>query len=198
MKTNHGVAIVSLLFLKFVMGAFATQPDFECAISSDRDTYRVGEVPVIKVRITNKSDKEVVLVGALEGSAMGWRSPRCNLELLTAAGKPVSPLPTGCAVLKSLGVTDFVAVPRGSEFDPFAKGFFPPPQITPFFFPIRKPGTYIIRFQYTTSNRIQDYLGSERIRGQNSVTPDIQRLFARVPKIDIKSNELKLRFTPKP
>ena len=180
------------------MCAFAAQPDFECAISADRDTYRVGQTPKITVRITNKSAKEIVLVGALDGSALGWRAPQCNLEILDLKGKPVAPLPKGCLNLKGLGTSDFVPVPPGEAFNPFGEGFFPPAQIQPFFFPIRKPGTYIVRFRYTTSPRIEDYFGAERLRAAHTATPEIQRLFERVPKVDLKSNELILKFTAKP
>jgi len=34
--------------------------------------------------------------------------------------------------------------------------------------------------------------------GRTNATPEIQSLFERVPKLELKSNELKLTFTAKP
>jgi hypothetical protein len=96
--------------------------------------------------------------------------------------------------------TDFVVVPDGETFNPFGKGFFPPLQLERL--AVTTPGVYTFRFSYATSDRVEDYLGDARppagLSGiYDPVTPEIRRLFERVPKLELKSNELKLRFTAK-
>ena len=188
-------SIVCTFLFSFVLHrAVAADAAFDCVIASDRTTYAVGEVPNITFRITNKSTKEVLLVGSLDGSTTNRRFPKCQFEILDAAGKPVT-LPLAlCGNMNVLKTTDFVAVPAGGTFNPFGKGFFPPHQF--YRFPVTVPGDYTLRFSYSTSERVQDYFGDDR--GQPNAAPEIQRLFERVPKLDLKSNELKLTFTAKP
>ena len=45
------------------------------------------------------------------------------------------------------------------------------------------------------SNDIRDYLGDERQSGQGRVAPNIRRLFEQVPKRELRSNDLILKFT---
>lgn len=191
MKTIISTLLVSAV--AFV--AMAADSAFDCIITSDRATYTVGEIPIISVSITNKSTAEVILVGSLDGSDVGWRSPTCQLEILDAAGKPVTSQMGRCGNMNILRTADFVAVPAGGTFNPFGAGFFAPHQF--YQFPVTKPGDYTLRFYYSTSDRIQDYFGDERMMGRTNASPDIQRLFKRVPKLELKSNELKLKFTPK-
>jgi len=190
-------SIVPTLLLSVVIHcAVAADTAFDCVIASDRTTYSVGEVPNITFRITNKSPKSVVLVGSLDGSTGGGRSPKCRFEILDAAGKLVTLPVFGCGNMNVLKTTDFVTVPAGDTFNPFGNGFFPPVQF--YRFPVTQPGDYTFRFSYSTSDRVEDYFGDERMSGQKIAAPEIQRLFERVPKLDLKSNELKLKFTSKP
>jgi hypothetical protein len=176
--------------------AVAAESAFDCVIASERTAYAVGEVPNITVRITNRTAKSVVLVGSLDGSTAGRRSPKCRFEIFDAAGKLVTLPVFGCGNMNILRTTDFVTVPAGDTFNPFGKGFFPPVQF--YRIPVTKPGDYIFRFSYSTSDRVEDYFGDERMSGQKIAAPEIQRLFERVPKLDLKSNELKLKFTARP
>jgi hypothetical protein len=168
----------------------AAEPQFDCTITSDRTTYEVGEVPKITFLIVNKSGKDVVLVGSLDGSDVGWRFPKCRLEILDKGGRPVTNQVLRCGNMNTLKTNDFVLVPAGENFNPFGKGFFRPAELVQF--PVTTPGEYIFRFNYSTSNRLQDYFGDEA-----NAAPEIQRLFERVPKLELKSNELKLKFTAK-
>lgn len=188
--------VLTFLFSVVIHCSLASDAAFDCIIASERTTYSVGEVPNITFRITNKSTKEVVLVGSLDGSTTDRRFPKCRFEILDSAGKPVT-LPLAlCGNMNVLRTTDFVVVPAGGTFNPFGKGFFGPVQF--YRFPITVPGDYTLRFSYSTSDRVQDYFGDERMSGQTTAAPEIQRLFERVPKLDLKSNELKLTFTAKP
>jgi hypothetical protein len=98
--------------------------------------------------------------------------------------------------MNTLRTNDFVVVPTGGAFNPFGNGFFRPNQFDRF--PVTVPGDYTLRFSYTTSDRLEDFFGDERMMDRPNTTPEIQRLFERVPKLDLKSNELKLTFTAKP
>jgi len=198
-RFSRSMKTVFLTFLiaKFTLRVVAADSEFECVITADRTTYSVGEVPKVTFRIHNKTDKEVVLVGSLDGSDVGWRFPKCRLEILDAAGKPVTTPVARCGNMNPLRTTHFVVVPAGNAFDPFGKGFFGPMQLQGHIFPITTPGDYTLRFYYTTTtDRVEDYFGDERALIKAS--PEIQHLFERVPKLDLKSNELKLKFIPKP
>jgi hypothetical protein len=188
---------VVLTFLLSIVLHWAVAADtaFDCVIAADRTTYAVGEVPNITFRITNKSTKGVLLVGSLDGSTTNRRFPKCQFEILDAAGTPVNLPLVGCVNMNPLKTTDFVAVPAGATFNPFGKDFFGPYQFVRF--PVTVPGDYTLRFSYSTSDRIQDYFGDERMSGKTTAAQEIQRLFERVPKLDLKSNELKLTFTAK-
>jgi len=186
---------ITLLVSAVTFAAVGADSAFICIIASDRTNYAVGDVPTITVSITNRSAKEVILVGSLDGSNDGWRFPKCRLEILDAVGKPVTAPMARCGHMNVLRTADFVAVAAGGTFNPYGGGFFAPYQFHQF--PVTTPGDYTLRFYYSTSDRVQDYFGDERMMGRTNATPEIQRLFKRVPKLELKSNELKLKFTPK-
>jgi hypothetical protein len=187
---------LTFLFSVVIHCAVAADAAFDCMIASDRTSYSVGEIPNITFRITNKTTKEVVLVGSLDGSTTDRRFPKCRFEILDASGKVVTLPLSLCGNMNVLRTNDFVIVPAGGTFNPFGTDFFPPYQL--YQFPVTVPGDYTLRFSYTTSDRLQDYFGDERMMGRTNSTPEIQSLFKRVPKLELKSNELKLTFTAKP
>lgn len=188
--------IVALVVLASASGVGAADAAFECEISTDRTNLVIGQVPSLTVRIRNKTGGEVHLVGSLDGSTCGWRFPKCRLEILDPAGRSVA-LPLGrCGNMNALRTDDFVRVRAGDSFYPFGLGFFRPSEFSRF--PVTTPGEYTVRFHYTTSDRLQDYFGDERRRVGTQVSPEIQRLFEKVPKLELQSNSLKLHFTAKP
>jgi len=187
--------ILSLCLLAGGLGTAAADPDFTCAITSSRTTYEVGEVPDLAFRVINHSAEDVVLVGSLDGSTANMRYPRCVVEILDASGEKVGGPYMRCGNMNNLSVADFILVPAGMGFDPYGKGFFSPPSLA--WWPIKDPGEYTLRFHYATSDSIQDYFGDERWDKRYRGTPEIRRLFERVPKVDLVS-ELKLTFAPKP
>jgi hypothetical protein len=142
------------------------------------------------VRIRNSSSSEVYLVGSLDGSDMGWRYPKCGFEVFGPDGSPVVHEGALCDVTNGIGVVDFVKVPAEGSFDPLTEGFFIPYQLIRF--PAETPGIYTVRFYYSTAtDDIQDYQGGQRGRRPSQ---EVQRLFERVPKLDLESNDLKLTF----
>jgi hypothetical protein len=190
--------IVALWTFALATCAMAQQGSgLECVITSGRTTYEVGDIPELTFRIINRSTKEVMLVGSLDGSGEGMRYPHCRVEINDKAGEPVTARYGRCGNMNSLRVADFVIVPPGQAFDPFGEGFFPPALLSPGYFPVKDPGLYSVRFHYSTSDRVQDYFGDERMEGLQSAPLEIQLLFERVPKVDLVSNELELTFLPK-
>ena len=190
--------LIALLFaFTSSFNVIAADTPFICSISAEKATITQGELPRVKVSITNKSGKDVHLVGSLDGSDVGWRFPKCGFELLDTAGKPVpQKQPMGrCGNMNKLKTTDFVKVAAGAEFNPFGQGFFGSWQL--YRFKQLPPGTYIFRFYYQTSTKgVQDYFGDERMMGQKTVAPEIQKLFEAVSLIDIKSNDLQITVQP--
>ena len=191
--------LIALLFaFTSSFSVIAADTPFTCSISAEKATIMQGEVPRVKVSIANKSGKDVHLVGSLDGSDVGWRFPKCGFELLDTAGEPVpQKQPMGrCGNMNTLETADFVKVAAGAEFNPFGQGFFGSWQL--YRFKQLPPGTYILRFYYQTSTKgVQDYFGDERMMGQKTVSPEIQKLFEAVPLTDIKSNDLQITVQPK-
>jgi hypothetical protein len=121
---------------------FADAPTL--TIAADAETYQVGQQPKLSISITNRSDKDVYLVGSLDGSTDERRFPKCRLEVLNSEGKPVTLELLGCGNMNKLRLEDFVAVLPSQAFDPFGKGFFAPYQM--YQFPVQRPGVYTVRF----------------------------------------------------
>ena len=88
-----------------------------------------------------------------------------------------------------LGEKDFVTVAPGTEFDP-CNGIKHPYQYENF--PPTNGGTYTFRYLYSTNTKlVDDYYGV----GVSEINPKkAKRLFERVPKLELMSNEVKLVF----
>jgi hypothetical protein len=196
MKTT---AALWLLFAWPVLATAADTP-FKCVLSAEKTTLAQGEIPILKVSISNDSGKDVHLVGSLDGSDLRRRFPHCILSLLDPMGKPLPRKgPIGvCGNMNRLRSADFVKIPAGSAFDLYGDGFFGSFEILR----IKElpPGTYILRFYYKTSTKaVQDYFGDERLTLSTEplvVSPEIQKLFESVPDVDIQSNDLKITVIP--
>ena len=142
----------------------------------------------------------------LDGSTAGWRFPKCRFEITDAAGKPVERRRTTiCGNMNMLRVENFVRVPAREVFSPFGEGFFSwlPYPVDFLDFGVRQePGTYTVRYYYSTSgDKVSDYFGDERIAAalsgkEFSVEPEIQRRFDQVPHVELRSKELKITFRP--
>lgn len=189
---------VLLIAFASSFNVIAADAPFTCTISAEKVSIVQGTVPRVNVAITNKSGKDVYLVGSLDGSEVGWRFPKCGFELLDAAGKPVPqkrPM-SRCGNMNALKTTDFAKVAEGAEFNPTGKGFFGSSQL--YRFRQLPPGTYILRFYYQTSTKsAEDYSGDLQRSRLKPVSPEIQELFEAVPLIDIKSNDLQITVQPK-
>jgi hypothetical protein len=198
---KHGsiLAFVFTCLLSVCLSNYAVtaDSDFECVLSSDRETYEVGQQPIFTVLITNKTSKETYLIGSLDGSTSDRRFPKCSFEVIDSDGKPVERAPElMCGNMNALRTEDFVAIAPGKSFDPFGKEFFTPYQFHAF--PVQQPGIYTVRFSYSTiSNQLSDYFGGPIVGGVKAAKLELQQLFNRIAHIQLKSNELKLTFNPK-
>ena len=187
------VAIISV-----ALTALATDTSFTCSISTTTPVVTVGERPNVKVVITNVTGKEVYLVGCLDGSDSGGRFPKCSFQLLDMEGNPIPEKEPriGCGSRNRLKTTDFVKVAPGAEFTPYGQGFFGSWEL--FRFSTLPPGDYVLRFHYQTSTKdVQDYFGDEKMMGQKTASPEIQKLYEAVPLVDVKSNDLRITVRSK-
>ena len=122
-----------------------------CRISADA-TCELGKAPRVTVKLTNRTRGEIMLVGSLDGSDCKMRYPPAYFEVIGPDGKSAVKGVGRCGNTNPLTVKDFVKVPAGGSFDPYAPvnghGFFGPPQLWGHNFDRR--GTYRIRFVYST------------------------------------------------
>ena len=165
--------------------------EFQCLISSSKKTYSLGELPEIKVSIINKSNRDVYLVGGLDGSERKIRKPYCYFTIKRPGDHPALSM-EGCGTVNPLRAEDFVLVKSGGIFDPYQSvddyGFFTSFQMS------RKAnfneaGIYIITFHYSTlAESLNDYAAYE------SNFKELQAKFERVPKIQLRSNTLTIEI----
>jgi hypothetical protein len=158
-------------------------PSLECIIRSEKKC-QLGSAPRVRVRIVNRTGREIVLVGSLDASDKQFRYPYCYYEVIGPDGKnAVKPAGVGCGNHNKLRSADFVKVAQRGEFDPYQKidrfGFFSAHQLHPSTFDV--PGKYRIRFIYcTTEKDIRKWEGKP--------DDELVKLFSQVPKITMKSN----------
>ena len=154
-----------------------------CSLASDKQTYHIGEVPKLSVRITNLTDRELCLIGSLDGSDCGWRYPHCSFEIATPYGRPR--WPGRCGNTNPLREKDFVKVSPGGLFDPYQQideyGFFHNALISERTF--KSAGEYRLRFVYCTGPK-----------GAAAGDNPLAELIAQVPKVRLVSNEITVRF----
>jgi hypothetical protein len=162
-----------------------------CVLTAE-PTGVVGRPHRIAVRLLNRTDAEILLVGCLDGSSWGKRFPHCRYEVTGPDGRPRSLRLVGCGNVNGLRADDFVAVPPRGEFDPFdpipGRGSFGTDELGGGLFDI--PGKYRIQFVYSTAaTEIGRWFG-------NAADPAIVALLARVPKVEVRSNVLELTVVP--
>jgi hypothetical protein len=177
-----------LVFVAFINADSIETVEFEAIITSDKNVYKIGEIPKIHVSIQNNSGKDVYLIGSLDGSDLKMRSPFCYFTI----EKPINfdhPI-ARCGNMNPLREDDFVLVKSGETFDPYQKGFF-----GSYKFDIKENfqfnGTYRITFYYSTKSRkLNEYFGDDYGIDKEKV----KQLFKKVPHIELTSNTLEIEF----
>lgn len=169
---------------------------FICILSSDKTIYKVGQVPKLEVQIINQSNNEIYLIGSLDGSAEKWRFPYCYFTI--DKPKVDTILFPRCGNTNPIRIEDFVLVKPKGKFNPFqsigGSGFFGDHTTTQKE-TFRNAGIYKIQFHYSTdTDNIGNFMGNfgQWSKGADSVK--IKSLLARVPKMDIISNRIEIKF----
>jgi hypothetical protein len=184
--------IVALALLYPYRPVNKTKPAFRCTISSVKKSYKVGEVPQLQVTITNESDKDVYLIGSLDGSDIQWRMPYCYFTLQKPVPGPDSPRVGRCKTLNPLRKEDFTLVKAGASFNPYQTidgyGFFEDHETL---LPSRfsQPGMYTIQFHYNSNS---GSFHQFRIAEKDSAL--LHTIFSKAAKVELSSNKLELRF----
>lgn len=163
----------------------------ECKIRCGSATCPLGGTPKINVALINRTRRPMVLVGSLDGSSERMRFPHCSFEVIGPDGKSATAQFTRCGFMNTLRVADFFTVQPGMSFDPHQNiddyGFFSASQLSPDTFSV--PGEYRIRYVYSTkSSSLKDWSGNDSVAGDAKIVG----MFAQVPKLDVRSNELKI------
>ena len=79
-----------------------TIPNLEVILKSDKEIYKSKDLrkhwqnyPIIDVNICNRSNNQIWLVRALDGSDVKWRFPHCYFEVFNSKGDNVKRLSWG-------------------------------------------------------------------------------------------------------
>lgn len=173
----------------------------ECTIQSS-PTCVQGEAPKILVKLTNRTNDEICLVSYLDGSECKMRYPHCSFEVKRPVNTPLAVLGR-CGNTNTLLEGNFVRVPKGGAFNPFANEWDGSPRADKEVFAsslrpdlFKTPGVYKIRFVYSTnSDDIKKWGGDGREKVAKD--PKLVELFDRVPKTDVISNEIEVTVVAK-
>ena len=201
-KPFHMKQLILIGFILTVLLAFKqnqTSVDtgiLTCTLQSDKKLYKVGELPKFNVEIINNSEKDIYLIGSLDGSAIKGRFPYCYYSILKP--KPEKINSTRCGNMNTLRPNDFKLVKAGQKFNPYEHidihGFFDD-NVTTNLETFKHVGIYKIRFYYSTnSTKFDDFLGDKPFRKNDSNSVIIHGFFKSVPKVEIASNEIEIRI----
>ena len=167
----------------------AAPGDFELRIVAEKDTYVVGEVPVIDVALINRSGKTALLCKGYAGRSFGFpeRYPILRMDIVPSSGLQVTACGGGVPIIRS---SDFISVVDGKTMDP--RPAYPLFDAWDF----RTPGTYRIQMTYDTTGELESWKGFEPVRGVASelwmfarreyCVPKIRK----VPRMKLVSNEI--------
>ena len=171
--------------------------DIICTLTSDKKIYKIGELPKLKIQISNNTKTDIYLIGSLDGSDVKWRFPYCYYTI----DKPKADTIRfeRCGNKNTLRLEDFQLVKAGGNFDPYENvgvyGFFQDHNITNQK-SFRNTGIYKIKFHYSTnSDKLEDYTGDKIFQNNKQYSIKIASFFKQVPKLDIQSNEIEITFT---
>lgn len=179
---------------RFVDGRLVTP--FRCTLTSDRETYAVGEKLDLAVRLYNETAETLPLIGSLDASDAEWRYPYCAFTV-TRDGEPFAPdLGGRCGNMNDLRAEDVVEVAPGAAFDPYERldsyGFF---EHWLFYTALEEPGEYRITFHYSTDTEGEEgFMGDLGWQTEDPKLPaELSALVRRVPRFSISSNEVVVR-----
>ena len=160
----------------------------------DKETCDFGQLPKAKVVLKNEGDVKVVLARSLDGSEVGWRFPKCGIEVFDENKEAVQLGGMArCGNMSMLQEGDFVELAPGETLVlAESAGHFSFYQLS------QKPGTYWVRYSYATSSGgVEKYYGDERMTEGFKVDWKLRELAERIPELSVKSNMVKVVVLPK-
>ena len=80
-------------------------------LTSDKEVYKVGELPKLTVKIYNDSKEDIYLIGSLDGSDVKWRFPYCYYSI--DRPKSVQTKLQRCGNMNTLRLHDFKLIHAG-------------------------------------------------------------------------------------
>jgi hypothetical protein len=149
-------------------------PAVAVELTAEQTTIEAGQTPSFHVRLTNLTDRSILLVRSLDGSGSGMRYP------ILAASRvgPTDPEPLlRCGNTDNLRDHDFTAVEPGASLNPFGPGVIEHWVLGR---PLVEPGEYTFTLTYDT-----DQTDPAAWWGVMSPEPPprrLKRLLERVPK----------------
>ncbi len=166
-------------------------PKIVNVLELDKTTYVGGEIPRAKVVLTNQGDREVVLSKSLDGSSVGWRYPKCQMQIFDENNEPVSINCIGrCGNMSVLRNGDFVRLAPGESMtvSPYGfEGFVGSHQLS------QSPGTYWLQYRYATTDQgVEGYAGDERMMKNMTFSKKLTALAAEIPAVTVVSNRVKI------
>ena len=189
------LAIVGIVLLSvFYHVGTTAEPLVTCTIRA-QPAREHGNAPSVSVKLINRTDHEIALVGSLDGSEEKWRYPYCYFEIIGPDGRSTIRPVRRCGNMNALRKEEFVSVPPGGAFDPYQHndhfGFFRSYYLSARSFPI--VGEYRIRFCYSTDEMHPGYWFGDL--GRNPPLGEVEQLLSRVPKVSIASDWISVRVT---
>lgn len=160
-------------------------PPVAVTLTAADTTIAPGESPSFRVSIANLTDRPLLLVRSLDGSASGMRYPRLTVDRTG----PAAPQPLlRCGNTNNLREDDFVAVDPGDSFDPLGPGAFGHHLLAQ---PLTEPGEYRYAMTYDTDEAdIDRWWG---FMSPKSPGRRLKALLERVPKGVYASNAVTIR-----
>ncbi len=184
------------------LGNFAFIPqlvsnkDLVCILSAENLEIKLGELPKLKLTITNNSKQPIYLIGLLDGSGSEQRMP--YYYFIINKPKPDSIFFPRCKLLNPLKKEDFIRVNPGESFNPYARN-----NQSDWVYDhsisqketFKNAGVYKISFQYnTTSMNINDFMGTLDL--SNNINSEVLTLFKQLIHCKIISNTIEIKVLP--
>jgi hypothetical protein len=154
--------------------------ELEAVIRPAQKKFHVGDAAKFSVRIHNHGKATTLLVRSVDGSDSG-KSPRVTIAITGPEGGFAIKGYARCGNTNGVSQEDFVEVPPGTEFDPYASGWMDANLV---YGRLAKPGRYTATFRYvTTDTDPRRWL--EGPCTQCDVPPSYRQLLGRVPAVDL-------------
>lgn len=189
----------ALILLSFFLTTFTVEErisnsiTLDCVLTSDKKVYKVGELPKFSIGISNDTNKDIYLIGSLDGSDVKWRYPYCYFSIEKPTPIPDTLMVGRCLTLNPLRVADFKLVEVGQKFNPYenidGQGFFRDYAATNKE-TFKQKGVYKIKFHYST--RSQNLSDFRTYKTTKTDSLQIEDYFKKVPKVEIESNKIEI------